>query len=351
MKRRRRQTKSITIEEVAQAANCSIMSVSRALRGVEGVSAQRRDQIIEIAAALGYTPNPNARSLVGMNSALIGISLPTLFNDVFADILEGLRPAFESNGFTTIVDTTEYDRARERAWVERVRGWHPAAMVLTGVDHDPQVRQMLRRYQIPTLEVWDYHDDPIDICVGIDHVRTGAQLGREMIALGYRRPGFVGFARGFDLRAEKRLLGLRSAFFEAGLGGVEAFRSQRSNGYRAGYEGFMHLWNDAEKRPDIIFFLSDHFAFAGLMAAQACGANVPGDIGLVGFNALEIISVLPIKMTTAITPRRQMGTVGARSLIARLNNVTTDLSVELTAQLVLGETTRGQDVKPRVRAL
>lgn len=340
MARKQRQTKTVKIEDVAATAGVSIMTVSRAMRGVEGVSEAKRLQIMEIAAKLGYTPNPNASSLVGLHSALIGISFPNLFNDVFADILEGLRPTFEKRGFTTVVNTTEYDFERERAWVERVRSWRPAAMILTGTDHDDDIRSALVRDQIPTLEVWDYSESPIDISVGIDHVSTGRDIANAMIELGYQQPGFVGFARGFDLRAEKRLRGIREAFQQAGLGDVRAARSETTNGYKAGYDGFQSLWSDARSRPDLVFFLSDHFAFAGLMACQANGISVPEEVGMVGFNSLNITGVLPTKLTTVITPRREMGVRGAQALIARMNGIKSDLSVKLDPKIIYGATTR-----------
>ncbi|MBM7066116.1 LacI family DNA-binding transcriptional regulator [Actibacterium sp. 188UL27-1] len=338
MARKSRASKLVKIEDVAAAAGVSIMTVSRALRGVEGVSEGKRLEIIEISQRLGYRPNPNARSLMGGASGLIGISFPTLFNDVFAGILDGLRPAFEANGFTTVVNTTEYDADRERAWVEQVLSWRPAGLVLTGADHGPTVREAIQTRQIPTLQVWDFTDAPIDICVGVDHQNAGYQLARAMIALGYRQPGYVGIQHGKDQRAEKRLNGICHAFAEAGLGAVAEMRMPGSS-YRAGYDGFQALWAQAP-RPDIVFFLSDHFAFAGLMACQVMGIRVPDEVGLAGFNGLDITEVLPLRLTTARTPRRKMGVQGAKNLIARMHGVSSDLSVELQTELIHGETTR-----------
>ncbi|MEO1748638.1 MAG: LacI family DNA-binding transcriptional regulator, partial [Pseudomonadota bacterium] len=185
-KKRQRSGKSIKIEDVAREANVSIMTVSRALRGVEGVSEAKRAEIFDIAEKLRYQPNFNARSLVNVQSSLIGILFPTLFNDVFAEMLDGMRPTLESAGFTTIVTTHEYDNERELDWIETVRYWRPAAVVMTGIDHDPKVRRVLQRDQIPTLELWEHTDDPIDLCVGIDHQQAGVQIASAMIELGYR---------------------------------------------------------------------------------------------------------------------------------------------------------------------
>ncbi|MEL6202636.1 MAG: LacI family DNA-binding transcriptional regulator [Pseudomonadota bacterium] len=339
-KKRQRSGKSIKIDDVAREANVSIMTVSRALRGVEGVSEAKRAEIFQIAEKLRYQPNFNARSLVNVQSSLIGILFPTLFNDVFAEMLDGMRPTLESAGFTTIVTTHEYDNERELDWIETVRYWRPAAVVMTGIDHDPKVRQVLRRDQIPTLELWEHTDDPIDLCVGIDHQQAGVQIAHSMIELGYRKPAYVGWNRGHDQRSEKRLSGIRAAFSAACIGDVRTARTGGTDHYRAGFNGIKRLLGDPLNRPDIVFCHSDHFAFAGMMACESMGLRVPDDIGIVGFNSLSINNVLPRRITTVETQRKEMGTIGARQLIARINGIGGDLSKRFKPKIQFGETTR-----------
>lgn len=339
-KKRQRTGKSIKIDDVAREANVSIMTVSRALRGVEGVSETKRAEIFAIAERLRYQPNLNARSLVNVQSSLVGISFPTLFNDVFAEMLDGMRPTLETAGFTTIVTTNEYDMARELDWINTVRTWRPAAVILTGSDHDPKVRQILRNEQIPTLELWEFEKDPIDICVGMDHEKTGEDIANAMIALGYKKPAFVGWSVGHDLRSDKRLKGIETAYKRAGLGMVQTAQTNRSDSFRAGFDGMKQLASNKDAMPDIVFFLSDYFAFAGMMACQELGIKVPEDMGIVGFNSVPLNNILPRKMTTVETPRRDMGLVGARQLIARINGITGDLSRAFEATIKFGETTR-----------
>lgn len=339
-KKRQRTGKSIKIDDVAREAGVSIMTVSRALRGVEGVSETKRAEIFEIAERLRYQPNLNARSLVNVQSSLIGVSFPTLFNDVFAEMLDGMRPTLETAGFTTIVTTNEYDMTRELNWINTVRHWRPAAVILTGSDHDAKVRQILRQEQIPTLELWEYEKDPIDICVGMDHEKAGEHIANAMIELGYQEPSFVGWSIGHDLRSDKRLEGIRRAYKKAGLGNVQTARTGRTDSFRAGFDGMKQLAANNDKKTDIVFFLSDYFAFGGLMACQELGLSVPEDIGIVGFNSVPLNNILPRRLTTVETPRRDMGLVGARQLIARINGITGDLSREFDTRIKFGETTR-----------
>ncbi|MFN4130016.1 MAG: LacI family DNA-binding transcriptional regulator, partial [Paracoccaceae bacterium] len=91
------------IVDLAARVGVSAMTVSRALRGVEGVSEAKRSEILLLAKRLNYLPDMTARSMVVANSNLVGIALPTLFNDVFADVLSGMRGTFRSAGFATVI--------------------------------------------------------------------------------------------------------------------------------------------------------------------------------------------------------------------------------------------------------
>jgi LacI family transcriptional regulator, gluconate utilization system Gnt-I transcriptional repressor len=305
-------------------------------RGLNGVSEATRQHILQISRDLNYVPNSNARALAQANSLLIGISLPTLLTDVFTDILLGMRRTIEQAGYSSLVQTTDYDLARETNWTNQLLEWRPAAVILTGVDHSQVLRERLRINNVPTLEIWDVNDDPIDICVGIDHFSAGRELGANVAALGYRKPAFVGPPEGLDVWADKRVAGLVESFLSAGSDALLRIRMEPINAFLMGYQGFGAVQDHG--RPDVVFFLNDHMAFGGMMAAEQSGLKVPADIGIVGFNGLDLTSVLPRLMTTMKTPRRQIGLVGAGHFLARLNDVVPPAKTSLPCTIIAGQT-------------
>jgi len=330
----------VGIKEIGAALGLSMMSVSRALRGVEGVSDETRAAVVKAAKRLGYRPNRNARSLATAHSTLIGISLPTLFSDVFPEILDGMRATFDHAGFDTVIDTTDYDPAREAAWVERMLDWNAAGVVLSGVDHSDALRRRLREVRIPTLEIWDVRDDPIDVCVGVDHQAAGMRLGSHLVAAGYRAPAFVGVPEGRDPRADKRLAGLCAVFRVAGAADMVVERVDRRAAFEAGWTGTQRLLDRTGARPDVICYLNDHLAFGGFSACTQRGLVVPDEIGIAGFNGLEINGVLGRPITTIITPRKKMGADGARALVARIKGARVEPCMALPTELLAGGTTR-----------
>lgn len=97
-----------------------------------------------------------------------------------------------------------------------------------------------------------------------------------------------------------------------------------------------------DHRPDVVFFLNDLMAFGGLTVAQELGLRVPEDMGVVGFNALGLNTVLPVPLTTVSTPRHLMGVTGARTLLARLHGVGVARATALPIKVQPGGTTRAQ---------
>jgi LacI family transcriptional regulator, gluconate utilization system Gnt-I transcriptional repressor len=340
--------KSPSIQDVANRVGVSIMTVSRAMRGVEGVSSAKRAQILEAAKQIGYRPNRTARSLAASHSTLIGISVPTLFNEVFAEILDGMRRTFDVAGFDIVLDNSDYDSRREALWVERMIDWKPAGVILSGVDHASGVRDQLQSARIPTLEIWDQCTDPIGICVGIDHQAAGRKIGDYLISCGYQVPAFVGITEGKDPRAEKRLAGLRSAFQEIGHGDIIVRRSEKNASFEAGLNVTNALLEAGRTRPDCMCYLNDNMAFGGLSSCERHGISVPEAMGIVGFNGLGINEVLPRQLTTIITPRLMIGELGAKLLLALIKGARVDKQLIVPVELLPGATTRRHTTERRV---
>ncbi|MEM9063285.1 MAG: LacI family DNA-binding transcriptional regulator [Pseudomonadota bacterium] len=328
------------IEDVARAAGVSIMSVSRALRGVDGVSEATRARISGLADQMGYVPSRLAGSLAQATSNLVAISVPTLFDAVFAEIIGGMRETLLHAGLETIIETSDYNPDREAAWIERMITWSPAALVLSGIDHAPEVEERLRGADMPVMELWDVTARPIDMNVGIDHFAVGREMGRHLLGLGYRRPAFIGITQGRDPRAERRMQGLASAFEQADIA-LQQVRVDAAPSFEAGHEGATRALALPD-RPDVLCFLNDHLAFGGQTSCEAAGLAVPGDIGLVGFNGLNINNVLRRRLTTTVTPRALMGKTAARMLVAAIRGVRAEKRVTMPVMIDAGATTRSR---------
>ena len=83
----------VTIRDVARVAGVHPGTVSRALNGeTRGlVNEETARRVLEVAAELGYRPNPIARGLKTNRSYTVGVLIPDLTNPLFPPVVRGSR--------------------------------------------------------------------------------------------------------------------------------------------------------------------------------------------------------------------------------------------------------------------
>src|SRR5690606_27235817 len=94
---------SVTIKDVARLANVSVATVSRAPNGREKVGKEVRERILEIAESLDYSPHHAARSLSSSRHHTIGVVLPDLSCEVFAQLMCGIDRAARERDLQLLV--------------------------------------------------------------------------------------------------------------------------------------------------------------------------------------------------------------------------------------------------------
>ncbi len=85
-------TVAITIRQIARAAGVSRGTVDRALNGRSGIKPEKLEQVLKVAADLGYKPNLAAKMLSDKQHSVkkIGIALVTEHNPFYDDVLRGI---------------------------------------------------------------------------------------------------------------------------------------------------------------------------------------------------------------------------------------------------------------------
>ena len=73
---------------------------------------------------------------------------------------------------------------------------------------------------------------------------------------------------------------------------------------------------------DAIFFANDDLAVGALLRAQVERIAVPGRVAIAGFNGLPFGALTLPALTTIVSPRRQIGEIAARKVLARIRGET-----------------------------
>jgi LacI family gluconate utilization system Gnt-I transcriptional repressor len=301
------------IEDVAARAGVSAITVSRALRAPDKVTASTRARIEAAVDALGYIPNLAARSLASRQSGIVAILVPTVGNSIFSETVRGVSDAIAPAGLQLLIGDFGYSDDNVLILLRALIGRQPDALILVGVVRDPEVRRMLGGLHIPVIETWDLTDDPVDTVVGFSNAAAGAAIAEHLLAGGRRRFAFVG---GLDQRAIARFGGYAETLVKAGFpppirAGVTAIR------YAEGRRALDAILTEAPET-DAVFYATDVLAVGGLLECQRRSIAVPDRMAIVGLGDLEIAGELSPGLTTIRVPSYEIGRRTGEIIGARL---------------------------------
>ena len=187
----------------------------------------------------------------------------------------------------------------------------------------------------------DVDGEPVDTCVGISHRRAGRQMAEAILQAGYKRIGFLGTKMPLDHRARKRFEGFTQALAR---GGVEVTDQEFYSGGSALAKGREMTAAMLERTPDLdfLYYSNDMIGAGGLLYLIEKGYDVPGRIGLAGFNGVELLQGLPKQLATMDACRSEIGRKAAKVILNRIENPEqgSPSHIELTPTITRGDSLR-----------
>ncbi|WP_239520610.1 LacI family DNA-binding transcriptional regulator [Pseudooceanicola aestuarii] len=333
----------LTLRDVSEASGVSEMTVSRVLRNRGDVSVATREKVLNAAKQMGYVPNKIAGALASQRVNLVAVIIPSMSNMVFPEVMTGINRVLETSSLQPVVGITDYLPEKEEKVLYEMLSWRPSGVIIAGLEHSDPCRAMLRAAGIPVVEIMDTDGTPIDAAVGISHRRAGREMGRAILRAGYRKIGFLGTTLGADHRARKRFEGFTEALAKGGVEIAETEFYSKGSALGKGREITQTIMT---RRPDLdcLYFSNDMIGAGGLLWMMEQGYDIPGKVGLAGFNDVQLLQGLPRKLATMDSCREEIGSRAAQIILDRLERdemVVEDTSkVELSPKISFGDTLR-----------
>jgi LacI family gluconate utilization system Gnt-I transcriptional repressor len=315
----RQDPRPLTLRDVSEASGVSEMTVSRVLRNRGDVSQATREKVLRAAKQLGYVPNKIAGALASQRVNLVAVIIPSMSNLVFPEVMTGISRTLEETDLQPVVGLTDYLPEKEEKVLYEMLSWRPSGVIIAGLEHSDAARAMLRAAGIPVVEIMDTDGTPIDSMVGISHRRAGREIGQAIVKAGHRRIGFLGTGVGLDHRARKRFEGFTEALAK---GGVEVADQEFYSGGSALAKGREMTAEMMTRSPDLdfLYYSNDLIGAGGLLWMIEKGYDVPGRVGMAGFNGVRLLNGLPRKLATIDSCREEIGRRAAQIIADRLKD-------------------------------
>jgi LacI family transcriptional regulator len=330
--------KTSTLTEVAEEAGVSLITASRALRGVGRVAKETRERVLAAAAKLDYTPDMIAQKMRGGNSGLIGVFVNGFRSLVMHELLSALNDEARRLGFDLIVfNADHFDDARRAGTAEMLRKLCDGLLLLLP-DSKDGLLDRLERAHAPCVLV-SFAGRQIDLPVVLGSNRLAARAAVEhLLGLGHRRIAFIA-GTSFTGQSEERQRGYEDALRAAGIAIEPAYQRQGDFNDASGFVETQALLA-LPQPPTAIFAANDAMAFGALDALSTAGLKVPDDVSVVGFDDVIRAAFVHPKLTTVRQPLHEIAIRAVAELVGAIRDGRAGgLRIELPARLVIRDST------------
>ena len=309
-----RNSKAVTIRDVASKAGVSVTTVSRVLNGKDDISEETTKKVLTVVQDLGYASSLAARGMRSHRTNLIGLILHDVASLYSQEIMRGVNQVIAKIDKDLIIYTSggldrENVAQHERYYVALLNGSiTDGAIVVT-----PTATQFTTH---APLVIIDPNNETPDYPAIIATNQEGALAAMNYLTdLGHHRIGHIAGEMKL-ISANQRLQGYKDGLDAAGIPLNEELIEIGDYTTETALICARRLLSLAD-RPTAIFAANDMSAMGVYQAARELDLQIPRDLSVIGFDNLHEAAYLNPPLTTIDQFLEKMGTI-ATEMIAKL---------------------------------
>lgn len=303
--------KKTTSGDVAARAGVSQSAVSLILNNSDKVffSSETKERVFAAAAELNYKLPARKKTVVRGRTRLLLVLTPTLTNQYYTELIQGIESYAETFGYRVVVCNTFRKQELEKYYLETFSKDLADGIIYAFLPSFPRRLEMLSQ-TVPTVIIGEKQEE-LDVCsIELSNQKAGALLAEHLYSLGHRRFAFVSTpVNKFSLARRQRLDGIRAMLEQYGIGpeGLELIVPDKSNEqdspsdvpyeYHVGYQLASELLKRGSKATAIIG-VNDMTAIGIADRLRAEGFKIPADYSVCGFDNIFSSAIAATPLTT-----------------------------------------------------
>ncbi len=336
----------VTINDVAEAAGVSAMTVSRVIRNQGNIAPETRENILRVINELNYEPLSYARNLSGSFPRNIGIVIPN------SDELRQLRHGYEYEyalligalnvckkfdftvNITEIRSTNDIKLLVKRFYSRQVGGYIVAAPATEYMD----LTKVLSNENVIFSTISAYQSELSKLAVLADERAASKQITEQLIEYGHKNLAFIGGLENHRATYERK-----KGFLEA----IEANPNSKHINYQilnceASFEGGHEIALNVlanKGKPTAIQCLTDDIAAGVMAAATKLDIQIPSELSVCGFDDFSLARKLFPGLTTAKLPAEEMAEAAALQVIQAIEKKTHESHIKIDCKVIFRDST------------
>lgn len=287
--------KTVRMADIAEKLGVSVVTVSKALSGKDGVGSELRSNIIRIAEEMGYCGRISKAS--ASDSHLIGILNSYLYlqkgSSFYWSLYERLITHLSERGDLGVLEVVSDDDAKYLNPPRIVMNKKVDGIIAMGPFHEDYLK-MLSSLNVPMVVLDSFNARHTYDSVISDGYYGMYTMTDYLISCGHRKIMFVGTV-GETSSITDRYYGYCRAMLEAGINVTDDMVIPDRNDIG---KIELRLPEDLKKRATALVCNCDFTAYEAQKQLDKMGISVPDDISIVGFDNYILSEVSNVKITT-----------------------------------------------------
>lgn len=269
--------KRVTMKDVAAELGVSIVSVSKALAGKEGVSVELREKIVAKARAMGYVSKQRraAENNLSVNVAIIISERFIKESSLYFKACQRMLMKLSEKGYIGILEIIRRENEEVGVLPNVIRVNTVTQAIVIG-EMNSLFLDMLVQTKMEII-FFDFQKEKYDVdCVVGDDVNSGFLLTRYLVKSGYKRIGFAGNYQ-YTRRNLERFIGyIKYMVLKGQMPNRQWWIPDRDAN---GSPIRLRLPTDM---PEAFVCCSDEVAYRLIAVLENAGYSVPADVAVVG---------------------------------------------------------------------
>ncbi len=301
------------ISDVAKLAGVSPATVSRVMNGTARVNDEKTKRVWDAIKETGFKPNEIARSLYKKSSRIIGYIVPNILNLFLVEIGRAIEDEAFQNGYKVIFCNSDENPEKELAYINMLTAMNADGIIISTSTNN--LDEEMRNCPLPVVVLDKCGGDSFTASVQADNYTGGRLATEHLIACGCRHIVQMHGSQEYS-NARRRFHGYSDVCKEHD---IEPLFIESSYDYNGGIVSSKEL---LERFPNVdgILAVSDMVAFSLYRVLHEMGRRVPDDIMIVGYDNLELSSLMTPALTTIAQPMDEIGRLSAKIIIDIVEN-------------------------------
>ena len=331
--------KRISQRDIARQLGINVSTVSRALRGLDGVSPELKQQIEQLAEEGGYRPNPFAVSLRFDTTRIIGIVVPDVAFNHNAHIVKSIEAEARKAGYMCIITDSNDDSEKEADCVELLLNMHVEGIIICPAQDTTDFSRLLqlRQAHMPIV-FFDRAPDMGISSVIINDADSAHKATNSLIDGGARNIAFLGGSNQLKQTTDRKH-GYLEALREHDIPIRPELVKCHHISFNSGLSDTLELLRLPEP-PDAILASHGLLAISALQAVTSYGLRIPEDVAIIGY-ITDWVSEMSHPRTSFVRQNlKEIGVKAFRLLLDQLNGDDSVQHIVVNARLELRDSTR-----------